>query len=78
MNRNYSAWKDKFAKADNLRIPVFNAIGDEWISQSEIASKIGTTVPKIGQVMSWIRRTQQVSIEVRERIDKPTLYRRKV
>jgi hypothetical protein len=78
MKRNYAEWKDKFAAADGLRIPVFNAIGYEWMSQSEIASKIGTTSAKISEVMSWIRRNQQVSIEVWERIDKPTLYRRKV
>ena len=78
MKRNYAAWKDKFATADNLRVPVFNAIGKEWISQAELAKKIGTTSAKLGHVMGWIRMQQQVSIEVWERIGKPTLYRRKV
>jgi len=78
MKRNYAEWKDKFATADGLRIPVFNAIGEKWISQSEIASKIGTTPYKISEVMAWIRKNQQVSIEVWERINKPTLYRRKI
>ena len=78
MKRNYAEWKDKFATADGLRIPVFNAIGPEWMSQSDIASKIGTTSAKISQVMAWIRMKQQVSIEIHERINKPTLYRRKV
>lgn len=78
MKRNYAEWQDRFSTAKGLRVPVLDAIGSEWMSQSDIASKIGAAPAKISQVMAWIRTTQQISIEVHERIDKPTLYRRKV
>lgn len=75
--QNYAEWKDKFATAKNLRMPALNAISKEWMSQTDISNAIKVPTSKLSEIMAWIRMTQGVTIEVWERINKPTLYRRK-
>ena len=75
--RNYRAWKDKYDSKEEEREAVLAAINDEWQSQSDIAHKIGRKTTAIGRAMYWVRNTQSLSVAVQERINKPTLYRRK-
>ena len=65
-------------KGERLRSAVVGALTSEWMSRQDIAAKITANTPELVQTLAWLRRTQSGVIEVWERIDKPTLYRRKV
>lgn len=75
MKRQYAEWKSKYNIGHCHVAPFINALTYEWQSQSEVAKKIGVNNSALSVAMPYIRQDYPVTVEIMERVNKPTLYR---